>query len=205
MALTVAVVEMFALVVAVATADGNGNGSQNRVATKVLCNKEGGSNGGKSDGNEGGGGAMATAAMWTMAINTRLAGDKEGKCKGGMGNSNGNEGRQWRQQRLIQGQRWQRQQEWQWRWQATTETAGAGKNQQNAAGGISSGGDSGRASGNHCSAAATAGKGSGAAEVTTMRAAATATNTSEVQNEMIIMGHQILSCHVPVVRSFFIL
>ncbi len=29
--------------------------------------------------------------------------------------------------------------------------------------------------------------------------------SSEVQNEMIIMGHQILSCHVPVVRSFFIL
>jgi hypothetical protein len=29
--------------------------------------------------------------------------------------------------------------------------------------------------------------------------------TSEVQNEMIIMGHQISSCHVPVVRSFFIL
>ncbi len=29
--------------------------------------------------------------------------------------------------------------------------------------------------------------------------------TSEVQNKMIIMGHQILSCHVPVVRSFFIL
>ncbi len=28
---------------------------------------------------------------------------------------------------------------------------------------------------------------------------------SEVQNKMIIMGHQILSCHVPVVRSFFIL
>jgi hypothetical protein len=28
---------------------------------------------------------------------------------------------------------------------------------------------------------------------------------SEVQNEMIFMGHQILSCHVPVVRSFFIL
>jgi hypothetical protein len=37
---------------------------------------------------------------------------------------------------------------------------------------------------------------------------ATASNTigaSEVQNEMIIMGHQILSCHVPVVRPFFIL
>jgi hypothetical protein len=29
--------------------------------------------------------------------------------------------------------------------------------------------------------------------------------SSEVQNEMIIMGHQILSCHVLVVRSFFIL
>jgi hypothetical protein len=29
--------------------------------------------------------------------------------------------------------------------------------------------------------------------------------SSEVQNKMIIMGHQISSCHVPVVRSFFIL
>ncbi len=29
--------------------------------------------------------------------------------------------------------------------------------------------------------------------------------TSEVQNKMIFMGHQISSCHVPVVRSFFIL
>jgi hypothetical protein len=28
---------------------------------------------------------------------------------------------------------------------------------------------------------------------------------SEVQSKMIFMGHQILSCHVPVVRSFFIL
>jgi hypothetical protein len=28
--------------------------------------------------------------------------------------------------------------------------------------------------------------------------------TSEVQNKMIFMGHQILSCHVPVVGSFFI-
>jgi hypothetical protein len=27
---------------------------------------------------------------------------------------------------------------------------------------------------------------------------------SEVQNEMIFMGHQILSCHVPVVKSFSI-
>ncbi len=31
------------------------------------------------------------------------------------------------------------------------------------------------------------------------------TGTSEVQNKMIIMGHQISSCHVLVVRSFFIL
>jgi hypothetical protein len=30
-------------------------------------------------------------------------------------------------------------------------------------------------------------------------------DTSEVQSKMIIMGHQISSCHVPVVRSFFIL
>ncbi len=30
-------------------------------------------------------------------------------------------------------------------------------------------------------------------------------STSEVQSKMIFMGHQILSCHVPVVRSFFIL
>jgi hypothetical protein len=28
---------------------------------------------------------------------------------------------------------------------------------------------------------------------------------SEVRNEMIIIGHQILSCHFLVVRSFFIL
>jgi hypothetical protein len=29
--------------------------------------------------------------------------------------------------------------------------------------------------------------------------------SSEMQSKMIIMGHQIYSCHVPVVRSFFIL
>jgi hypothetical protein len=28
---------------------------------------------------------------------------------------------------------------------------------------------------------------------------------SEVQSKMMIMGHQIPSCHVPVIRSFFIL
>jgi hypothetical protein len=52
---------------------------------------------------------------------------------------------------------------------------GAGINQQNAAGGSGSSGDSGRGSGDRCSAAATAGRAGGAAEVTTMRAAATAT------------------------------
>ncbi len=54
-ALTGAAVETFASVMGVATADGDGDGGQNRVAMKVLCNKEGGGDGGKSDGNEGGG------------------------------------------------------------------------------------------------------------------------------------------------------
>jgi hypothetical protein len=41
---------------------------------------------------------------------------------------------------------------------------------------------------------------------TTNQGPATACHApSEVQNMMIIMGHQILSCHVLVVRSFFIL
>ncbi len=75
----VTAVETFASVVGVATADGDGNGSQNRVAMKVLCNKEGGGDGGKSDGNKGGRRAMAAATMWAMAMETRLAGDKEGK------------------------------------------------------------------------------------------------------------------------------
>ncbi len=99
--LTVTAVETFASVVAVATADGdgNGNGSQNRIATKVSCNEEGGGDGGKSDGNKGGGRAMVRATTWAMATATRLAGDKEGKCKGGKGNCNGNEGGwRWRQQ-----------------------------------------------------------------------------------------------------------
>jgi hypothetical protein len=30
-------------------------------------------------------------------------------------------------------------------------------------------------------------------------------DASEVQSKMIFMGHQISSCHIPVVRSFFIL
>jgi hypothetical protein len=82
-ALTVTAVETFASVMGVATAYGDGDGGQNRVATKVLCNKEGGSNGSKSDGDEGGGRATATATMWAMAMAMRLAGDKEGECKGG--------------------------------------------------------------------------------------------------------------------------
>jgi hypothetical protein len=60
-------------------------------------------------------------------------------------------------------------------WQTTTETLGAGNNHQSVAGGIGSGRDSGRGSGNCCSLAAMAGRGSSTAEVTTMRAAATAT------------------------------
>ncbi len=82
-ALTVTAVETIALVVVVATADGNSDGSQNRVAMKVSCSEEGGGNGGKSNGNKGGGRAMATAMTWVVATAMRLAGDKEGKCKGG--------------------------------------------------------------------------------------------------------------------------
>jgi hypothetical protein len=62
-ALTVTAVETFASVMGVATVDGNGDGSQNRVATKVSCNKEGGGDGGKSDGDKGGGRAMACAEI----------------------------------------------------------------------------------------------------------------------------------------------
>ncbi len=130
-ALTVTVVERLkASVMGVATADGDGDGGQNRVATNVSCNKEGGGDGGKSDGDEGGGRETATATMWAMAMAMRLAGDEEGKCKGGKFNSDGNEGGwQWRQP-LKPFQRWQRPQQWLWRWQTTTETAGAGNNQQ---------------------------------------------------------------------------
>ncbi len=91
--LTVMVVETFASVVAVATADSNCEGGQNRVTTKVSCNEEGGGNGGKSDADEGGKQATAMATTWAMAMETRLASDKEGKCKGGKGNGNGDEGR----------------------------------------------------------------------------------------------------------------
>ncbi len=131
MALTVTAGETFASVMWVATADGDGNGSQNRVTMKVSCNKEGGSDGGKSDGDEGGGRATPMATTWVMAMAMRLAGNKEGKCKGGTFNSNGNEDRwRWRQPLMKLFQWWQRPQQWLWRWQTTTETVGAGKNQQ---------------------------------------------------------------------------
>ncbi len=129
--LTVRAVEALkALVMGVAAGDGDGDGGQNRVATNVSCNDEGGGDGGKSNGNKGGGQATATATTWAMATAMRLAGDKEGKCKGGKFNSNGDEGG-WRwQQPLKPFQRWQRPQQWLWWWQTTTETAGAGNIQQ---------------------------------------------------------------------------
>jgi hypothetical protein len=97
-ALTVTAVETFASVVGVATVDGDNNGGQNRVATKVLCNKEGGGDSSKSNGNKSGRQATAMAKTMAMAMETRLAGNKEGKCKGGKGNGDGNEGRQrWQQ------------------------------------------------------------------------------------------------------------
>ncbi len=52
-----------------------------------------GSDGGKSNGDEGGGRATATATMWAMVTETRPAGNKRGKCKGGKGYGDGDEGR----------------------------------------------------------------------------------------------------------------
>ncbi len=94
-ALIVMAVETFASVMGVATADSDGDGGQNRVATKVSCNKENGGDGGKSDGDEGGGQATVMAMTRAMATAMRLAGDKEDECKGGTFNSDGNEDR-WR-------------------------------------------------------------------------------------------------------------
>jgi hypothetical protein len=123
------------------------------------CNEEGGGDGGKSDGDKGGGRAMAMATRWMMVMVMRLAGDEEGKCKSDKFNCNGDEGR-WRwQQPLKPFQQWQRRQQWLLQWQTTTETAGAGNNQQNGAGGSGRSRDSGRASGDHCSVAVIAGRG----------------------------------------------
>jgi hypothetical protein len=41
-------------------------------------------------------------------------------------------------------------------------------------------------------------------DASTMQLGSVITQASEVQNKMIFIGHQISSCHVPVVRSFFI-
>ncbi len=67
--------------------------------TRVVCDKEGNGNGGKSNGNEGGEQATAMRViatvmemMWAMAMATRLAGNEEGKSKGSRGIGNGNEG-----------------------------------------------------------------------------------------------------------------
>jgi hypothetical protein len=63
------------------------------LATRVAGNKEGDGNSGKSDGNEGGGQAMAMRAMeMAMVMATRVAGNKKGNGKGGKGSGNGNEG-----------------------------------------------------------------------------------------------------------------
>jgi hypothetical protein len=97
--LTVTAIETFALVVVVATADSDSNGGQNRVATKVSFNEEGGGDGSKSNGEEGGGQATGTATTWAMVTETRLAGNERGKCKGSKGYGDGNEGRRWRRQR----------------------------------------------------------------------------------------------------------
>ncbi len=54
------------------------------TVTRVACNKEGNVKGGKSAGNKGGGQVTATRAVatatlmtWVMAMEMRLAGDKE--------------------------------------------------------------------------------------------------------------------------------
>jgi len=69
------------------------------LATTVECNEE--SNGfvDKSNGNEDGmrltatrAMATVTATMWVMVMVIRLAGNKEGKCEGGKGEGDGDEG-----------------------------------------------------------------------------------------------------------------
>jgi hypothetical protein len=69
------------------------------LTTRVMCNKEGDGNGGKSNGNEGDRPATAIRAMastkattWAMAMATRLAGSTEGKGDGGKVNGNVDEG-----------------------------------------------------------------------------------------------------------------
>jgi hypothetical protein len=126
--------------------------------------KSNGNDGGKSDGTEGGRRATVTVPTWAMATAMRFGGNEEGKCKGGKGNGDSNEGGQQWQQRLKPFQWWQQRQQRLWRWQTTTETAGAGNNQQNAVGGSGSGRDNSRGSSKRFSVAAMAGRGGGTAE-----------------------------------------
>ncbi len=69
------------------------------LAMRVECDKESNGFGGKSNGDESSGQAVATrgmtavtATMWVMAMVTMLAGDKEGKGKGGKGDGNNDKG-----------------------------------------------------------------------------------------------------------------
>jgi hypothetical protein len=73
------------------------------TAIRMVGNKEGNCNGGKSNDNKGGGQkmatmemamatAMVTVTMWAMVTATRVAGNKKGNGKGSKGNGNGNEG-----------------------------------------------------------------------------------------------------------------
>jgi hypothetical protein len=69
------------------------------AATGLECNKKSNGFGGKSNGNEGSGQAMATRAMatvtartWAMVIARMLADNKEDMGKGSKGNGDGNEG-----------------------------------------------------------------------------------------------------------------
>ena len=67
------------------------------LATRVVCDEERDSFGGKSDGNEGdrrlmAKRAMATAMTWVMVMVTMLVGDEEGKGEGAKGDGDGDEG-----------------------------------------------------------------------------------------------------------------
>jgi hypothetical protein len=69
------------------------------LATRVACNTAGNGDRGKSNGNEFGGQvtamramAAATAPMWAMVTEMRLAGKEEGKGEGDKGNGDSNEG-----------------------------------------------------------------------------------------------------------------
>jgi hypothetical protein len=69
------------------------------LATRVECNEESNGFSGMSNGDEGGGQAMATRVMatvtvmtWEMAMVRRLMGKEEEKSEGGKGNGNGDEG-----------------------------------------------------------------------------------------------------------------